>query len=151
MKKLLVIVFISLTVSACVSTSTPVSTVTVSGDGLTLKKDSSLESYSINNRQEITEEPLSSERSVPPVVSSLLRKSDEAVEQGEWSKAEVLLQRAMRIAPKNAVLWNKMAGVKLQQGKFTQAVQFAKKSNSVSSDPLLQAKNERILELASKR
>jgi len=143
MKKIFLIVLVSLFISACASSLTPVDSVSISGE--------SLESRSINDRKEIQGEPLGSERSVPPVVSSLLRQSDEASEQGEWSKAESLLQRALRINPKNPVLWNKMAGVKLQQGKFGQAVQFAKKSNSVSSDPLLQAKNNKIIELAVER
>jgi len=110
MKKLLVVAFISLIMTACASSPTPVKSVPVS-----VKPTSGEKSQSINNRKEIQGEPLGSQRSVPPVVSSLLRQSDEASEQGEWTKAEGLLQRALRIAPKNPVLWNKMAGVKLQQ------------------------------------
>ena len=129
----------SLLLAAC--SSTPVAPVS----------DSSLKGYSLEVRGDLDEQPLQASRSVPPVVSKLLRQSEEASEQQDWQKAESYLQRALRISPKNAVLWNRMAATKLQQGKFSQAVQFAKKSNAISTDSGLQAKNRKIIELASNR
>lgn len=95
-------------------------------------------------------QPLSAQRSTPPVVAKLLRQSDQAGQQQDWPKAESYLQRALRISPKNAVLWSRMAEAKLKQGKSAQAVQFASKSNAISSDPSLRAKNAAIIESAGK-
>ena len=96
----------------------------------------------------IRSEPLPAERSVPPVVSKLLRQSEQAAEQQDWVLAESYLQRALRISPKNALLWSRMAEAKLQQGKYKQAVQFASKSNAISSDRGLQQRNAEIIAAA---
>jgi len=93
---------------------------------------------------------LPSERSSPPVVAQLLRQSEEASAQQDWQKAESYLQRALRISPKNALLWSRMAEAKLRQGKNSQAIQFASKSNAISNDPNLKLQNEAIIEAAGR-
>lgn len=89
------------------------------------------------------------DRSAPPVIGKLLHQSELAAEQEDWVKAESYLQRALRISPKNAFLWHKMAKAKLKQGKNNQAAQFASKSNAISTDVRLQKVNNEII-LASR-
>jgi len=146
----------SLLMTACASSGVkaPMSDSTntvLAGEAKVSGDSSQLKTYSVDPSAEISGEVLSQKRSVPPVVSNLVRESAIARDNEDWVKSEVLLQRALRISPKNAQLWSEMADVKLQQGKFSQAEQFARKSNSVSSDSLLQLRNQEIIEQARQR
>ena len=93
---------------------------------------------------------LPSSRSSPPIVAQLLRQSEEASAQQDWQKAESYLLRALRISPKNGLLWSRMARVKLEQGQNSQAIQFASKSNSISNDLNLKNINNAIISAASR-
>jgi Tfp pilus assembly protein PilF len=52
--------------------------------------------------------------------------------EGQFSKAEMILERALRVEPRNARLWHEMAQVKYGQKEYGQAVQFCIKSNSLA-------------------
>jgi lipopolysaccharide biosynthesis regulator YciM len=52
--------------------------------------------------------------------------------EGQFSKAEMILERALRVEPRNARLWHEMAQVKYGQKDYGQAVQFCIKSNSLA-------------------
>mgnify|MGYP005849336681 CR=1 FL=1 len=96
------------------------------------------------------------ERSAPQgtssAVTSLLARSETASRERDWSAAAVSLERALRIEPRNPVLWNRLAGVRLQQGQYRQAEQLAAKSNSLAGDDrLLQARNWRLIARARRQ
>lgn len=81
-----------------------------------------------------------------PAVTSLLARAESASRERDWSTAAVSLERALRIEPRNPVLWNRLAGVRLQQGQYRQAEQLAAKSSSLAGeDRLLQARNWRLI------
>ena len=84
---------------------------------------------------------------------NLFNKARLAAQQGELGVAEANLERAIRIEPRNAVLWHHMAKLRLHQGKLQQASGLAAKSNSLdrSRTPLLQAENWRIIAHARHR
>jgi tetratricopeptide (TPR) repeat protein len=91
--------------------------------------------------------------SVPPSRSSentavvaLLQKSQNQSSAGQWDAASASLERALRIEPRNPVLWQRLARVRLDQGDYPQAENLAAKSNSMAgSDHHLRAENWRII------
>lgn len=76
----------------------------------------------------------------------LLAQARQAARSGELDVAEARLERALRIEPRNAVLWHYMAKLRLHQGQYSQAAGLAAKSNSLDrGDRVLQADNWRII------
>jgi tetratricopeptide (TPR) repeat protein len=63
---------------------------------------------------------------------ALLASARQNVMEGQFSKAEMILERALRVEPRNARLWHEMAQVKYGQKDYGQAVQFCIKSNSLA-------------------
>ena len=69
----------------------------------------------------------------PPAVLALQGQADSQRRGGELDSAVVTLERAIRIQPRNALLWHKMAEIRLQQHKPRLALDLAKKSDSLAS------------------
>jgi len=63
---------------------------------------------------------------------TLLTSANMAMQAGELDKAEMHLERALRLSPSDAQLWHGMARVRFEQGNYAQAVQFCLKSNSLA-------------------
>ena len=77
---------------------------------------------------------------------SLLGKAREATLAGDYQRAEVLLERTVRIEPRNASLWNYLAKLRLQQGRYQEAIGLATKSNNLAKEnKTLLADNWRII------
>ncbi|MDD3814235.1 MAG: tetratricopeptide repeat protein [Desulfocapsaceae bacterium] len=62
----------------------------------------------------------------------LLASARQNVRDGQFSQAEMVLERALRLEPRNARLWHEMAQVKYGQKDYGQVVQFCIKSNSLA-------------------
>ncbi len=45
-----------------------------------------------------------------------------------------MLERALRIEPRNPWLWHRLAVLRLQQGEWQQAIELASKSNTLSNE-----------------
>ena len=67
-----------------------------------------------------------------PAIVALMGEADRAETGGNRENAAATLERAIRIEPKNALLWNRLAGLRLRQGKWQQALNLARKSNSLA-------------------
>jgi len=79
-------------------------------------------------------------------VLALLAESDQRRRAGEPEAAAAALERALRIAPRDPLLWHRLAGVRLAQRHWTQADNLARKSLSLSgNDRRLQAANWRLI------
>lgn len=79
-------------------------------------------------------------------VLALLDNARHAVDTGRLHTAESQLERALRIEPRNAVLWHYMAKLRLHQDRIAEAEGFAAKSNSLArTDRRLRADNWRII------
>lgn len=65
-------------------------------------------------------------------VMSLQQKANEQQQTGDLVGAASSLERALRIEPRNAHLWNQLAHVRLSQQQFGQAADLAAKSNSLA-------------------
>jgi predicted Zn-dependent protease len=72
-------------------------------------------------------------RSQPPAVVALLDQAEQQANAGELESAAASLERAIRIDPRNPVLWYHLATVRLSQGESSQAEQLAVKSNSLAA------------------
>lgn len=64
--------------------------------------------------------------------ASLYHQAKVSFDQGRYNQAEMELERALRIEPRNAEYWYAMAKVKYQQNFHNQAIQFCLKSKSLA-------------------
>lgn len=81
-----------------------------------------------------------------PAVLALLNSADAKVGTGQVTAAAADLERALRIEPKNPMLWQELARLRLREGDYLQAANLAARSNSWSAgNRTLQAENWRII------
>lgn len=79
-------------------------------------------------------------------VASLMDGARADVAAGRLANAAASLERALRIEPRNARLWQELARVRLKQGEYAQAESVAARSNSwAGSDNRLRAENWRLI------
>lgn len=91
------------------------------------------------------DEPLPA-RSDNTAVVALLETARQDTAAGRLESAAATLERALRIEPRNASLWNQLARVRLQQGQPGQTIQLATKSNALAADNnRLRAENWRLI------
>ena len=75
-------------------------------------------------------------------VIALLDRAEHYRRLGDTDAASATLERALRIDPRDAQLWHRLAALRLEQGRAAQAEQLALKSNALSAhDRALQASN----------
>jgi predicted Zn-dependent protease len=86
-----------------------------------------------------------------PAVKDLWAQAEEARQAGDYDNAALTLERILRIVPDDAVIWSRLAEVRLLQGNSSQAENLAAKSNSMSLDnTLLNYRNWLIIARARK-
>ncbi len=71
---------------------------------------------------------------LPAAAASLASQAEKQRERGDYVAAAATLERAIRIQPREAYLWNRLARVRLDQKNYTQANSLAQKSNALSKD-----------------
>jgi len=69
-----------------------------------------------------------------PVVAKLMVSADTQQRAGKLDAAANSLERALRIEPRNALLWGRLADVRYAQKDWLQSVQLASKSNTLAGD-----------------
>lgn len=70
--------------------------------------------------------------------STLMAGVDSAIAEGDLERAAALCERALRINPRDAQLWYRLASVRAQQGRANEAEGFARRALSFSAnDPAL--------------
>jgi len=85
-------------------------------------------------------------------VMALIDKAHSQTAAGQTDAAGANLERALRIEPRNPVLWQELARVRLDQHQYQQAENLAAKSNALAGDNRhLQAENWRIIGEARSR
>lgn len=81
-----------------------------------------------------------------PALLALMQEAEAESASGNLDNAAAALERAIRIQPSNAVLWQKLAEVRLQQHQPGLAEELAKKSNSLAKgNAALKRKNWAII------
>jgi len=79
-------------------------------------------------------------------VSPLAVQAEQQMEKGDLDQAFATAERAVRIDPDNAKMWNLMARIQFKKENYPQAEQLAKKSNLLAAnDTALQAVNWKII------
>lgn len=84
-------------------------------------------------------EPLDADGAVRHVVDNeavalLWEQAEEARAEGQYRSAISALERALRAAPEDPVLWSRLAELQLLQGEHAVAENFAAKSNALAGD-----------------
>lgn len=82
-------------------------------------------------------------------VQALVKRAEDQRASGQLVAAAASLERALRIEPKNAVLWNRLAHIRFEQKQFSLASSLAAKSNAFAgADQSLRADNNRLISRA---
>ena len=85
-------------------------------------------------------------------VVALLNKAQSQAAAGRMDAAGADLERALRIEPRNPVIWQKLARIRLEQGQYRQAENMAAKSNALAGENrYLRSENWRIIGEARNR
>ena len=81
-----------------------------------------------------------------PAVVALLNEADRYDAQGQPDQAAASLERALRIQPRDATLWHRLATIRFEQGQLQQAQTLAAKSNVLAgNNHRLKAANWRLI------
>jgi tetratricopeptide (TPR) repeat protein len=65
-------------------------------------------------------------------VAALLEEASRQEKAGDLTAAVGSVERALRIEPRNAHVWHRLASLRMQQGRHAMAVELAAKSNSLA-------------------
>lgn len=65
---------------------------------------------------------------LPPAMVQLLKQADKEKKQKNYVAASVSVERALRIQPKSAVAYKRLAELHLAQGRYAEAEQWARKA-----------------------
>ncbi len=81
-----------------------------------------------------------------PAVVALLSSAGRQQRGGDLAAAAATVERALRIEPRNATLWHRLASLRLDQKRYQMAAELAAKSNSlVQGDDVLRRNNWRLI------
>ena len=85
-------------------------------------------------------------------VLALLTQASKQQRSGSPERAAATLERALRIEPKNARLWHRLAQIRFQQGQYSLAESLAAKSSTLArGDWHLKQKNTELIEQVRER
>ena len=92
------------------------------------------------NKSSIHKQEVVPHKTSPPVdkqkesvIIALLGDADDFASKGQSDKAAATIERALRIEPRNALLWHRLAVIRLQQQQWQQAIAMARKSNALAA------------------
>jgi Flp pilus assembly protein TadD len=89
---------------------------------------------------------------LPPAADTLARQAEQQRQTGDYAGAAATLERSLRIAPRDAYLWNRLARVRMEQGLSAQAGQLASRSNDLAgSQSTVKRDNWRIIAESRRR
>jgi len=100
-------------------------------------------------------QPLPLPRTAPPVSSAgqaLLSQSRSLQAAGRYPEAAATIERALRIDPRQPVLWLELGTIRLKEGDFAQAESIGRKALSLATgDAGLTARAEQLIATARRR
>ena len=101
------------------------------------------------------EPPAPPARTAPPAgaaARTLLTQSRAHQATGDYAQAAASIERALRIEPRQPLLWLELGTIRLKEGDFAQAESLGRKALSLSAgDATLTAKSEQLIATAKKR
>lgn len=77
-------------------------------------------------------QPMANKRTMSPVVVKLMSTAQSQSQVANYDGAANSLERALRIEPRSALLWSRLADVRYAQKSWQQAIQLAAKSNTLT-------------------
>lgn len=81
-----------------------------------------------------------------PAVARLVASAQADMAASRLGSAEATLERALRIAPRDARLWQQLARIRMQQGQYGQAESLAARANTwAGGDNALRAENWKLI------
>ena len=90
-----------------------------------------------------------SSSSANAAVTSLVSSADKSIKQGDYKAGSAAIERALRLDPKNAELWHRLAQVRLRQSEYAQVESLSLKSNALSNgNKTLMARNWSLISKA---
>ena len=93
-----------------------------------------------------SEQAESGEGQANNAVVALLDDAKAREQAGAYEQAAAVLERALRLEPRNAMLWHRLARLRLKQGQWRNAADLAAKSNSLAGgDGELQSWNWAVI------
>ena len=100
-------------------------------------------------------EPAAPVQSMPvhgKAVTALLASAKQKADSGDYSAAVSAVERALRIEPRNAYIWNRLANLRLRQGRYNQAADLADKSTALAgADDQLKRDNWSLIGQAKRK
>jgi Flp pilus assembly protein TadD len=94
-------------------------------------------------------------RTAPPAsaaTQALLTQSRAHQAAGDYEQAAASIERALRIEPRQPLLWLELGNIRLKEGDFAQAEGMGRKALSLSAgDAALTARSEQLIATAKKR
>lgn len=82
-------------------------------------------------------------------VQTLIDQAAVSVGEGDHDRAADLLERALRIEPRNAAIWHDLAQVRMHQGRYREAITLAERSDGFAGDnPGLRERNAHLVATA---
>ncbi|RTZ74481.1 MAG: hypothetical protein DSZ00_04255 [Gammaproteobacteria bacterium] len=92
-------------------------------------------------------QPTHAKPQMAKAVQTLLRRAEQQQAEGQLASAANTLERALRIEPNNALVWNRLAHVRFEQGHYRQAASLAQKSRTLAGgDAALKADNDALIQ-----
>ncbi|EXJ15107.1 hypothetical protein D779_1661 [Imhoffiella purpurea] len=89
---------------------------------------------------------------LPPAAQALANQAEQQRQSGDYTGAAASLERSLRIAPREAYLWNRLARVRMEQGQTVQAGNLASRSNDLAgSNGDVKRDNWRMIAEAKRR
>ncbi|MDD5410479.1 MAG: hypothetical protein PHF31_03555, partial [Methylobacter sp.] len=86
-------------------------------------------------------EPIETTGTLPPAAEALVLAADRSSKSGDIDSADALIERAVRIEPRNAALFYKLAVLRLKQSKPKLAEDLAKRSALLAATDTVLKKN----------
>ncbi len=82
-----------------------------------------------------------------PAVVALLDEAEVYASRGDGDQAAATIERALRIEPKNPWLWHRLAVIRMQQGRYSEAIDLAARSSSLANgDARLIEGNQQVID-----
>jgi tetratricopeptide (TPR) repeat protein len=154
-RRYLLLLSLSVILQACTSATRPVSAPVPVEDRSVKNEQDNVEGYPSDRDRDMqagssnlpgTKNGRRQNTESQPMVVALLEDAEDRIKSGDHASAAATLERALRLEPKNAMLWYRLGLIRLKQKNWQQAINLAKKSNSLSAgDYALQSDNWKLI------
>lgn len=94
--------------------------------------------------------PVTDPADMPQAIQKLVATADQQFINGQFNESLATLERAIRIKPRQAEVWSRMAKIYSRLEQHSQALQYARRSNGyIRNNPPLKQFNDALIESAT--